>query len=303
MPGAHGGLAQLAWRHLAQALEAGDLDLALALEQAVQKFIPMGLVAGIGDGVPAGQAIERRLGDIEMVVGDQLRHLAIEEGHQERRDMGAIDIGIGHDDDPLVAQGVVAVLGADAAAQGLDQVAELLVFLEARLRGASDVENLAPERQHRLTGPVAGLLGRAAGRVAFDQEQLGVSCPGLGAIGQFAGQAQAPGGALAADLALPAPAQPFLGAQQNRRQQGIGGLRRPRQPMIEMIADDRLDEPRHLRIGELLLGLALELGILDEHRQHGAGRTQNVIAGNDGRSLFVSSHFGVILQASHEREA
>ena len=37
-------------------------------------------------------------------LSDQLRHLAIEEGHQQRGDMGPVDIRIGHDDDPPIAQ-------------------------------------------------------------------------------------------------------------------------------------------------------------------------------------------------------
>jgi hypothetical protein len=35
---------------------------------------------------------------------DQLRHLPEEEGQQQRADMGAVHVGIGHDDDLVVAQ-------------------------------------------------------------------------------------------------------------------------------------------------------------------------------------------------------
>ena len=65
-----------------------------------------------------------------MAVLDQLRHLAIEERHQQRGDVGAVDVGVGHDDDPLVAQPVVVVVGAGAAAQRLDQVLDLLVLAQ-----------------------------------------------------------------------------------------------------------------------------------------------------------------------------
>jgi hypothetical protein len=45
-----------------------------------------------------------------VALADQFRHLLVEEGDQQRRDMGAVDIGIGHDDDALVAQIFAAVL-------------------------------------------------------------------------------------------------------------------------------------------------------------------------------------------------
>ena len=56
---------------------------------------------------------------------DQRPHLGEEEGHQQRGDMGAIDIGVGHDDHPLVTQvihgepapGLHAVGLHDAAAE------------------------------------------------------------------------------------------------------------------------------------------------------------------------------------------
>ena len=62
---------------------------------------------------------------------------------------------------------------AGAAAERLDQVGELLVLRQLVLAGAGDVEDLAAQRQHRLRGAVARLLGRAAGEVALDDENLG----------------------------------------------------------------------------------------------------------------------------------
>ncbi len=44
--------------------------------------------------------------------------------------MRAVDIGVGHDDDALVAQLVVLVALARAAAQRLDQIGELLVLAQ-----------------------------------------------------------------------------------------------------------------------------------------------------------------------------
>ena len=64
---------------------------------------------------------------------DQLRHLTIEERQQQRADVGAIDVGVGHDDDLVVAQLVdVELFPANAGAQRRDQRAD---FLDCRASG------------------------------------------------------------------------------------------------------------------------------------------------------------------------
>ena len=86
--------------------------------------------------------------------------------------MRAVDVRIGHDDDPLVAQPIVVVVGAGAAAQSLDEVLDLLVFAQLVGAGTGDVQDLAAQRQDRLRLAVTRGLGRAAGRIALDQEDL-----------------------------------------------------------------------------------------------------------------------------------
>ena len=51
---------------------------------------------------------------------DQFRHLAIEEGQQQSTDVGAVHIGVGHDDDLVVARLGGVELGPDPAAEGRD---------------------------------------------------------------------------------------------------------------------------------------------------------------------------------------
>jgi hypothetical protein len=59
---------------------------------------------------------------------DQLRHLPVEEGQQQRADVGAVDVGVGHDDDLVVAQLVdVELVAADAGAERRDQRADFLL--------------------------------------------------------------------------------------------------------------------------------------------------------------------------------
>ena len=188
----HGGFAELLRVHLAEALEARDLDL-LALELGPLELGAVGVVAGVGRLGARGQAVERRLGEEQMAAADQLGHFLEEEGHQQGRDMGAVDVGVGHDDDPLVAQRVLGPFVAGAAAQRLLEVGDFLVGADLVGGGRGDVQDLAADRQDRLGLAVARLLGRAAGAVALDDEQLGAFGVVIGAVGELAGQAQLAG--------------------------------------------------------------------------------------------------------------
>src|SRR3546814_8158526 len=56
---------------------------------------------------------------------------------------------------------------------GLDQIGNLQIGEDLGGGGAGDVEDLAATRQDRLRLAIARLLGRAAGRIALDDEDLG----------------------------------------------------------------------------------------------------------------------------------
>ena len=79
---------------------------------------------------------------------------------------------------------LVAHAGADRGDQRLD-LGVLEHLVDARLL---DVEDLAAQRQHGLGVAVAALLGRAAGGVALDHEQLGQRRVLDRAVGELAGQ-------------------------------------------------------------------------------------------------------------------
>ena len=85
-------------------------DILEALDDQI--FLQRLLVLQILRRLAARHLIERRLGDIEMAALDQFRHLPEEEGQQQRADMGAVDVGVRHDDDLVIAQlvGVELVL-------------------------------------------------------------------------------------------------------------------------------------------------------------------------------------------------
>ena len=78
-----------------------------------------------------------------MAVVDHRAHLGEEEGHQERGDMGAVDVRICHDDDFVVAQVIDVELCAEADAERLGQVSDLLVGSDLGGGRAEDVEDFA----------------------------------------------------------------------------------------------------------------------------------------------------------------
>src|SRR3546814_6965392 len=82
---------------------------------------------------------------------------------------------------------------------------EVVDFIRVQHPAGGDfpvVEDLAAQRQDRLEVLVAGLARAAAGRIAFDQEQLGARQVLADAVGKLAGQGGALGDLLAGDLLL-----------------------------------------------------------------------------------------------------
>src|SRR5690606_40539429 len=64
----------------------------------------LGVIAGIKRLAALRDLVERRHGHIEMPAANKLRQLPVEEGDEKRGDMRAVHIGVGHDDDLVIAQ-------------------------------------------------------------------------------------------------------------------------------------------------------------------------------------------------------
>ena len=199
--------------------------------------------------------------------------------------MGAVDVGVGHHDHLVVAQILVAIMRAGAAAERLHEVGELLVLRELVLAGGRDVEDFSAQRQHGLRGAVARLLGGAAGAVALDDENLRAFGRGVGAVGELAGQPQLAHRALARNVLFLAAADALVGALDDEVEQLVGLRRIAGEPMIERVLDRLLDDLLRLGGGEAILGLALEFRLADEHREHGAGAGHHVVAGDGAARL------------------
>ena len=166
-----------------------DLRLGVGAQPGQDLFL-VGVVAGPVRLLADVDAVQRRLGDVDVPLADQLGHVAEEERQQQRRDVMAVGVGVHEQDDLAVAQAVDVELLAGAGADGGDQVGQLLVGQHLAERQPFGVEDLAAQRQHGLRRVVAALLGRAAGGIAFDDEQLRFVEVGRFAVGELAGQVE-----------------------------------------------------------------------------------------------------------------
>jgi hypothetical protein len=126
----------------AAARAAGGFQNAARQPRLDQIAVERGIVLEIDLGAALGDLVERRLGDEEVSGADDVGHLAVEEGQQQRADMRAVDVGVGHDDDLVVAQLVEVELVAYAGAHRLDEGADFLRLMIRSKRARSTLRIL-----------------------------------------------------------------------------------------------------------------------------------------------------------------
>jgi len=230
----------------------------------------------------ARDLVERRLSQVDVAVLDQVVHLPVDKGEQQGADMGAVHVSVSHDNYLVVAHlGHVAILLADAGADGGDQRAYLAVVEDLVNAGLLHVQDLAAQGQDGLEHAVAALLGRAAGAVALDDVQFALGRVPLRAVGQFPGQGAALQGALAArEVAGLARGGAGPGSHDCLVDHAARHGRVLLQEGAQLLVDDGLDDALHLAVAQLGLGLALELGTGELDADDARDALANVFAGH-----------------------
>ena len=260
--------------------------------------LEVGLVLQVDLGLAAGDLVEGRLRDEEMAVVDQIRHVPVEECQQQGADVGAVDVGVGHDDDPAVAQlGDVELVAPDPGAERHDEVSDLLIRDHAVEPGPLDVEDLAPQRQHRLGAPVAPGLGGAAGAVAFDEEEFGDRGVLLGAVLELSGkEVHVHRGLAAGEFAGLAGGLARKRGLDDLADHGLGFARILLEPLGEPLADQAFDRRADLGADQLVLGLAGEFRIRGLDGEDAGQPLAGVVAGEgDLLPLGDAAFLGVFL--------
>ena len=255
----HGGVAQLVEVHLAQALQAVELVLVVGVLGQEGR---LGRVVLQVDLLLAHQGrVQRRLGHVDEAALDQRLHLAEEEGQQQGADVAPVHVGVGQHDDLVVADLVDVELLGQAGTDGRDERLDLGVLEHLVDAGPLDVEDLAPDGQDGLGARIAGVLGRAAGRVPLHDEQLRLARVARRAVDQLAGQA----GAVERRLA-PGQVTGALGGHAGPGRQGrllhdlVGLAGVLLQPLGQLLVGGPLHQRADGDVAQLGLGLPLELG-------------------------------------------
>ena len=193
--------------------------------------------------------------------------------------MRAVHVGIGHDDDLVVADFVGVEVGPEAAAHGGDERANLLVGEHALQTRLLDVEHLAAQRQDRLRGAVPALLRRAAGRIALHEEELGLRGVAAGAVRQLARQPAALQRALAPRQVARLASRDARPRRVDRLLDELAGDRGVLvEERLELLAHEVVDDALDLVVAELRLRLPLELGVGDLHADDAGDAFADVLA-------------------------
>ncbi|KAF5036929.1 hypothetical protein DSECCO2_569990 [anaerobic digester metagenome] len=243
--------------------------------------------------------VQGRLRDVQVAAVDELLILPEEEGQQQGADVRAVHVGVGHDDDLVIAQlVVVGVVLAYPCAHGRDEGLHFLVGQHLVEAGALGVQDLAAQRQDGLGGGVAALLGRTACGVTFHDEQFRFRrVLGL-AVGQLAGQRVVGQGSLAAHQ--------FLGAAGGvAGSGGVHGLVDDQPGVlgvfakvhVQLVVHDAGNQARDFAVAQLGLGLALELGLRQLDGHHRGQALAHVIAGQHG-TLHLLDQVGLALDVA-----
>jgi hypothetical protein len=198
---------------------------------------------------------------------------------QEGPDVGAVDVGVGHDDDLAVTALLEVEVLADAAAEGGNDRADLLVAEHLDEVGLLDVEDLSLEGEDGLDVGVAALLGGAAGGVAFDEEDLGLLVALGSAVGEFARQRIPFERVLASgELAGLAGGLAGLGGEDALLEDQLRLLGVLLEERPELLADGRVDERLDLRVQQLVLRLRFERRLGDLHGDDRSQALSEVVA-------------------------
>ena len=214
-----------------------------------------------------------------MAVLDERAHIAEEEGEQKNADMRAVDIGIRHGDDAVVAQLALVEVIQNAAAEGGDHCLYFRVFKDAVEPHLLDVEDLAAEGQDGLEAPVSARLCGTACRIALDDVDLAQLGAAVGTVGKFPGER--------ARLQNALPSREFAGgtggvARLLRRDAAKDELARLLRVLLdvgaEAIGNALAHEGADEAVVELILGLRLELRVLELDGDDGGDALAHVLA-------------------------
>ncbi|OPY78127.1 MAG: hypothetical protein A4E70_02447 [Syntrophus sp. PtaU1.Bin005] len=179
--------------------------------------------------------------------------------------MGTVHIGIGHDDDLVVADPAdVVILLPDPRPQGRNHGLDFLVLKHLVEAGLLHIQDFSPQGQDSLVAAITPLLGGTSRRIPLHEINLASGRVPFLAVRQLSRQRPHLQGALpACQLAGPPGRFPSPRGIEAFAQQLLGCRGIFLQVGADFFVNDAFHEPPHFGVSQLGLGLAFKLGIGD----------------------------------------
>ena len=143
-------------------------------------------------------------------------------------------------------------------------------------------------------------LAEPPAEFALDDEQFGALRARVRTIRELTRKPQLAAGILARNVLFGPPSQPLFGPLDREIEQFERRGRRGREPVIEAVAQGRLDHPRRLLAHQPALVLTLEFRIAKEDRNQGGAGANGVLAGQDRGALGLADALGMVLQTAQK---
>ena len=245
------------------------LPFAILVDEGLALLLVVAILTNL---VLISAEVQGRCGDVQVTFLYDAGHETIEKGHDKRVDVRTIDVGVGHDDNLIVAQLVdvglliVFAFNAETHANALYDVHYRLGLEHLMPLHLLYIQYLSFQRKYGLRVAVAPLLGRTTCRVALHEEYFRRFGVFVRAVGQLTGQSATRHGVLSLNtLACLAGGDTRCGGQYHLVANKFGLLGMFFQIIAKGLAYGLLNGTRHFAVAQLGFGLAfkLRLGHLD----------------------------------------
>ena len=174
--------------HFTQTLKSLDGVIRFFAE-TIERFFEVLLVVAIGVVLAPLNFVQRRTCNIDVATLHKFALIAVEEGENQRSDVSAIHISIGHDHDTVIAKiADIKFFALNAQTESRNQGLNLSIFVDLGVIRLLNVENLAPQGKNRLIAAIAALFGRATSRITLNDVDLRFRGITGAAIGELAGK-------------------------------------------------------------------------------------------------------------------
>ena len=212
---------------------------------------------------------------------DQRPHIPEEECQQQRADMGAVHIGIGHDDDLVIPELFNVEFVPDARAQRHDQGIQLVVAVDLIRPGFFHVEHLAPHGEDGLEPGVPTLNGGTGCAVALHDVDFAKAGVPLVAVLKLVGHLAGFQPRLAADGFPGFPGGlPGAVGHHGLVQHGLGNGGVFLKIGGQLVVYHLIDQSTDIGVAQLGFGLTLELGVGELDGNNGGDALPAILAGN-----------------------